>query len=100
MENRVYKLKPDNEDLRDRIFKSIQFKTMTVLPKIVDLRSGCSPIVEQGSLGSCTANAVASGLREYWEKLSGDLTRLSRLWQLFYELCNRHVDWEIGHKMT
>jgi C1A family cysteine protease len=84
MGNRVYKLKPDNEDLRDRIFKSVQFKTMSVLPKIVDLRSGCSPVVDQGSLGSCTANAIASGLREYWEKLSGDLTRLSRLW-LYWE---------------
>jgi len=41
-------------------------------------------VVDQGALGSCTANAIASGLREYWEKLSGNLTLLSRLW-LYWE---------------
>jgi C1A family cysteine protease len=30
--------------------------------KSVDLRSGCSPIVDQGELGSCTANALAGAL--------------------------------------
>ena len=81
MTKRVYKLKPDTEDLRDRVFRSTQFKSKTVLPKSVDLRSGCSRIVDQGSLGSCTANAIASGLREYWEEQAGNLTPLSRYWQ-------------------
>jgi len=84
MTKRVYKLRPDTEDLRDRVFRPTQFKTSTVLPKNVDLRSACSPIVDQGELGSCTANAIASGLREYWETLSGKLTLLSRLW-LYWE---------------
>jgi len=84
MGKKVYKLKPDTEDLRDRLFKSTQFKSRTVLPKVVDLRSGCSLVVDQGSLGSCTANAIASGLREYWENQTGKLTRLSRLW-LYWE---------------
>ena len=64
MGKRVYKLKPDTEDLRDKVFKSTQFKTIAVLPKLIDLRSGCSRVVDQGELGSCTANAIASGLRE------------------------------------
>ncbi|MHB8125066.1 MAG: C1 family peptidase [Desulfitobacteriaceae bacterium] len=81
---RVYKLKPDTEDLRDKVFRAIQFKTITVLPKVVDLRSGCSGVVDQGDLGSCTANAIASGLREYWENQTGKLTLLSRLW-LYWE---------------
>jgi C1A family cysteine protease len=34
---------------------------------VVDLRAYCSPIVDQGQLGSCTANAAA-GLVEYFEK--------------------------------
>jgi len=34
---------------------------------VVDLRAFCSPIVDQGQLGSCTANAAA-GLVEYFEK--------------------------------
>jgi C1A family cysteine protease len=37
------------------------------LPKKVDLRSHFSPIEDQGSLGSCTANA-AVGLMEYFER--------------------------------
>ena len=84
MGRRIYKLKPDTEDLRDKVFKSTQFKTIAVLPKLIDFRSGCSPVVDQGELGSCTANAIASGLREYWENLSGKLTLLSRLW-LYWE---------------
>ncbi|MDR3543009.1 MAG: C1 family peptidase [Desulfosporosinus sp.] len=84
MIKRVYKLKPDTEDLRDKVFRTTQFKTKTILPKAVDLRTGCSPIVDQGELGSCTANAIASGLREYWEIQVGKLTPLSRLW-LYWE---------------
>lgn len=81
---RVYRLKPDHEDLRDKVFRPTQFKTSAALPKTIDLRQGCSLVVNQGELGSCTANAIASGLREYWEKQSGSLTLLSRLW-LYWE---------------
>ena len=85
MARRIYNLKPDTEDLRDKIFISTQFKTKTVLPIVVDLRSGCSAIVDQGELGSCTANAIASGLREYWDNRAGKLTLLSRLWLYWAE---------------
>jgi C1A family cysteine protease len=37
------------------------------LPVAVDLRPWCSPIENQGALGSCTANAVV-GLVEYFER--------------------------------
>lgn len=37
------------------------------LPPTVDLRQYCSPIEDQGQLGSCTANAAA-GLVEYFER--------------------------------
>jgi len=37
------------------------------LPPSVDLRADCSPVEDQGSLGSCTANAGA-GLIEYYER--------------------------------
>jgi C1A family cysteine protease len=37
------------------------------LPAAVDLRAWCSPIENQGALGSCTANAVV-GLVEYFER--------------------------------
>src|SRR5207247_6616554 len=45
----------------------------------VDLSPFCSPIVDQGALGSCTANAGA-GLVEYFEKRSfGNYTSAARL---------------------
>ncbi|MGD2125282.1 MAG: C1 family peptidase [Desulfobacteraceae bacterium] len=37
------------------------------LPSSVDLREWCSPVEDQGSLGSCTANAGV-GLLEYFER--------------------------------
>lgn len=37
------------------------------LPNRMDLRAGCSPVEDQGELGSCTANA-AVGVVEYLEK--------------------------------
>ena len=37
------------------------------LPSKVDLRSWCSPIEDQGQLGSCTANATV-GIVEYFER--------------------------------
>ena len=49
------------------------------LPANVDLRSWCSPIVNQGRLGSCTANAAA-GVVEYSEnKAFGTYLSASRL---------------------
>ena len=82
---RKYGLKKDREDLRDKIWYSSQFKTAASLPQQVDLRGKCSPIVDQGELGSCTANAIASGLREYLELQSGkSFIQLSRLF-LYYE---------------
>ncbi len=54
-------------------------RTPKKLPKSVDLRQWCSPIVDQGTIGSCTANAGA-GLYEYFEnKAYGTYTRVSRL---------------------
>ncbi|MDQ7096922.1 C1 family peptidase [Desulfosporosinus sp. PR] len=84
MGQRVYLLKQDKVDERDKSFHAILNKLKIVLPKVVDLRNGCSPVVDQGELGSCTANAIASGFREYLEIQAGKLTALSRLW-LYWE---------------
>lgn len=49
------------------------------LPATVDLRAWCSPIENQGSLGSCTANAGV-GIVEYFERRAfGKHTDASRL---------------------
>jgi len=42
-------------------------RTKASLPASVDLRPWCSPIENQGSLGSCTANAGV-GIVEYFER--------------------------------
>lgn len=42
-------------------------KTTASLPRKVDLRAWCSPIEDQGQIGSCTAHA-SIGLYEYFER--------------------------------
>ena len=50
---------PDLPDQRD--FRFISFRGMTkTLPRKVDLTPFCPPVVDQGQLGSCTANAIAA----------------------------------------
>lgn len=50
---------PDLPDHRDLAFKPT-FKSMFLLPSSVDLRPGCPPVFDQGSLGSCTAQAIGA----------------------------------------
>lgn len=66
-------------DARDRIYKP----KAIILPKVVDLRSNCSPVEDQGQLGSCTGNAVA-GVVEYLGRKSGKNLDVSRLF-IYYE---------------
>ncbi|MEB3103098.1 glucosaminidase domain-containing protein [Ferviditalea candida] len=82
---RKYTLQPDPLDMRDYVYRST-FKTPADLPKQVDLRTQMSPVVDQGSIGSCTANAIVSGLREYLLLQAGKpLEALSRLFLYWHE---------------
>jgi C1A family cysteine protease len=75
---------PDLPDHRDRLYASIAPKLGTLPPKI-DLRAGCSPVEDQGQLGSCTANALVGAL-EFLEKKDGvAFTDLSRLFVYYNE---------------
>jgi C1A family cysteine protease len=58
----------------------------TEIPLRVDLRQWCSPIEDQGQLGSCTANAIVSML-EWLENKNREtnFVRLSRLFVYFNE---------------
>lgn len=58
----------ENEDL-NRLLSPLGLDRvdLSTLPSSVDLRNWCSPIENQGQLGSCTANAGA-GVVEYFEK--------------------------------
>jgi C1A family cysteine protease len=68
---------PDLPDHRDFTVESEQIAPLlamtgvggpvAALPATVDLRPWCSPIEDQGQLGSCTANAGA-GIIEYFER--------------------------------
>jgi C1A family cysteine protease len=52
---------PDIPDQRDLIFAAPR-ALLRKLPPKVDLRPYCPPVYDQGSLGSCTANAIGAAL--------------------------------------
>lgn len=70
--------RPDYPDFRDYTVTTDKVKPMftltgvlkaheTTLPGKMDLRQWCSPVEDQGALGSCTANAGV-GMVEYFER--------------------------------
>ena len=79
---------PDYPDFRDYTEKTAGVKKVLEptgllkaksLPASVDLRQWCSPVEDQGGLGSCTANAGV-GVIEYYERKSfGRYINASRL---------------------
>ncbi len=74
----MYNLKRQTEDQRDyKLTIDIPGK----IPRKVDLRGKCPPVFNQGSLGSCTANA---GVAAYMI-LKGTAEELSRLFLYFEE---------------
>lgn len=69
---------PDYPDYRDYTMEHEKIKLMSKntgtseplksgLPSSVDLKKWCSPVEDQGQIGSCTANATA-GIVEYYER--------------------------------
>ena len=73
-----------------------------ISPTRVDLRANCSPVEDQGDLGSCTAFAVAKGVREYLQRTHGEqATPLSALFA-YYETrkLRNAVDKDSGATIT
>jgi C1A family cysteine protease len=66
--NRIFGWRPDKPDIRDR--KVLRLVRSGSLPENVDLRTGMPPVYDQGSLGSCTGNAIAGAI-EYMRKKEG-----------------------------
>lgn len=76
----------DLPDIRDSYFRVVAPEEIAALPVSVDLRPTCSPIVNQGDLGSCTANALseALGFLEIKDNVNPD-TLFSRLFIYYNE---------------
>jgi C1A family cysteine protease len=55
------------DSINDMLTKIRVSKPSKALPPLADLRQWCSPVENQGSLGSCTANSCA-GIVEYFER--------------------------------
>ena len=78
-----YAWKPDIPDARDLIYKR-KWRLFRI-PQIVDLRPMCSPVEDQGQIGSCTATAIVGNL-EYLENKEGlQMVDLSRLFVYYNE---------------
>lgn len=71
---------PDKLDNRDYKYTI----TPTTTPNIIDLRRYCSPIENQGNLGSCTGQAIAGAI-ELLNKRNGKHNDISRLFIYYYE---------------
>ncbi|EHI99379.1 peptidase C1A papain [Clostridium sp. DL-VIII] len=84
---RKYDLVKDKVDSRDLMYGKRHVVESEILPKKIDLREKCSPVVDQGQLGSCTANAIVSGLREFMllNDNRNHFERLSRLFLYWWE---------------
>lgn len=79
---------PDLPDRRDHI---LSLYITEALPPSADLRDQCPPVYQQGSLGSCTGNAIAAAL-EFDRKKQGlpDFTP-SRLFIYYNERVMEHT---------
>lgn len=75
---------PDLPDHRDLFYSAVAPRLAT-LPQKVDMRSKCSPVEDQGQLGSCTANALVGALEFLEVKDGAPFVDLSRLFVYYNE---------------
>jgi C1A family cysteine protease len=84
--NSWYGWVPDRPDYRDKLYSAIAAPPKK-MPAKVDLRAGCSPVEDQGQLGSCTANALVGNLEFLCKKAgaNGSVPDYSRLFIYYNE---------------
>src|ERR1700752_3609761 len=82
---------PDLPDHRDLRYAEVR-RAPSRLPRAVDLRAQCSPVEDQGALGSCTGNALA-GAVEFLGKKEGPprIVDASRLFIYYNERVIEHT---------
>jgi C1A family cysteine protease len=84
---------PDKPDSRDKIYQPTGLGTAV---NAIDLRQYCTPIENQGALGSCTGNAIAGAI-ELLNKRNRKQTDVSRLFIYYYErLLEGTVNYDSG----
>jgi C1A family cysteine protease len=82
-----YRRRKDRHDCRDHKYRLHLTAPVPAqdLPRQVDLRPSCSPIENQGDLGSCTGHAIVGAL-EYEENVQQEqVVQLSRLFVYYNE---------------
>jgi C1A family cysteine protease len=84
MKKRILNWQPDLPDARDKIYAP-KVARRDRLPQAVDLRPLCSPVEDQGNLGSCTGNAIAGAIELLEVKAGKPLTDISRLFIYYQE---------------
>ena len=82
--NSWYGWVPDRPDYRDLLYSSIAAPPKK-MPSKVDLRDDCSPVENQGQLGSCTANALVGNLEFLEVKAGHPVKDMSRLFIYYNE---------------
>jgi C1A family cysteine protease len=80
---------PDIPDFRDKMYGAVR-PIPKELPKQVDLRPKCSPVEDQGQLGSCTANALVGALE--FLQIKDKVPRLVNLSRLFVYYNERVIE--------
>ena len=84
-----YGWKPDKEDSRDLFYRS----TKSVLPSALSLRGNMPPVLDQGQLGSCTANAICNAFR--FDEMKQNLANIERS-RLFLYYNERVIDGDVN----
>jgi C1A family cysteine protease len=85
MSKRILNWRPDLPDTRDLIYQPLGWVPYFLLPKRVDLRPMCSPVEDQGPIGSCTGNAIAGAIELLEVKKGMKHTDISRLFIYYNE---------------
>jgi C1A family cysteine protease len=80
---------PDLPDQRDILYSAVR-AVPKKLPSSMDLRPTCSPVENQGNLGSCTGNALAGALEFLERKDKVRFVNLSRLFIYYNERVIEH----------
>ena len=81
---------PDLPDERDLAY-SLLAPAIPAIPLSVDLRKGCTPVENQGDLGSCTACALVGNLEYIKYKKLSKVINFSKLFLYYNERVIRHT---------